>query len=268
MRYRFYFCLSLFLLIYISVWPDGVSAQISPKNKEELISDYRYELEQYRDKQRVFELDKAEYAKLRTLVSRDKAVFSTKALLTARATTLKSYVLVLDHILNNTQGVDTKELERVNAFMVSTIEILDKHLSELEPVQDQFVINQVAAKFEQSIETVLAAEYYPLMLISIGRIQSTADQVYIARIDLERNYIQAVPDTESKKALLLRGLVDLDSQISKTNEYINLAWQQYYDTKVKMTSRDRYQNVVTQLQSAYSSISNTLNLMSQIEQQI
>lgn len=244
----------------------------------QLRQDYLFQLEKYKEAERQFELDKAEFNKLQTLASREKAVLSMKPYLIARAKVLFTYLVALEYLLQDSQGVDVTDLDlTLKQLNQSKQELLDYQKS-VESISDREGANQSSKFFEASVrEKFLESQFRALTLLSLGRVQRAFDQYSLATYEFKEKYVAAIDDNVLK-ARIERGLKDVDFQNEAAKTSLSKVVKEYPDFLTQdelveqKTGKPNYQsvynNAVKDLQTSFSAMKRSIQFLKELEMQI
>lgn len=278
----FKYCLiSTLLCLSLVILPTTVSAQDATSSGvtyEQLSRDYFHELEQYRQAERRFELDKAEFTKLQTLASREKAVESMRPYLEARARVLYTYMVALEFLLRQAQGIDVVAKEQTLSLVVQAKEYMIVYADQVENYTDRESINAGSQEFE-TVGRALAneAQFRTLTLLAIGRVNRVYDQLNLATIEFKDKYVANIPN-DSVKARIERGLRDVDYQNEQARSIL-LNTIQSYPPVLTQAEKDRlgnrlpdyssnYSQSVSQLQRVHSAMRTSIRFLKELERQI
>lgn len=276
----------LSLVIFPLVGPGWAQAQESLEVQqpissgvtyEQLRADYFFQLEKYLEAQRRFELDKAEFNKLQTLSSREKAVESMRPYLEARARVLFTYLTALEFLLQNKQGVDVVAKEQTIVILNRGKAYLVDYIDSIPSLDDRDKVNQSSAEFETTGRAlVLEGQFRTLTLLATGRINVVYDQLKSATNEFKESYVVNVP-SEGTRAQIERGLRDVDFQ----NELAETNLKQVIETFPPMATAEdlsnpryrppNYGNVYTQsvakLQTVYAAMKKSIQYLKELEKQ-
>lgn len=257
--------------VYSQEAASGSASEVkAPTSVEQQKADYFYQLEKYRQSKQQFVLDRAEDNKLQTLATREKLVGSFKNLLTARANTLTTYLLPLRHLLYDTQGIDILDKQKALGQIEDSLQRLAAHQKNIPGLADMNGVSNEAARFEnEDVPLFLEASYRSLALLSIGRIQSIADQVVVVSGDFAKEVVGIEPDANNK-AVMERGMGEVARLQKDAGEAIKQARTSFtgFDQEKReegFNPQPVYQRVVDQLNPAYTTLSRALDYLSELE---
>jgi len=238
---------------------------------EQLQSDYFFQLEKYRKAEEVYNLDKAEYYKLDTLASKEKAVSSLKNLIVFRPLIYEIYLSALSTLVQPAQGIDIVQKQQALDIIETTKQQLFQHRQTIPTLSERENVLAESATFEQNlIYPINISIYKTLSLLSIGRVQRAYDQLILHTNEFKNIYVEPIPDA-NKKAFILRGLKDVDQQNSLAKAAIDkalLSYQQINDPKLSKNSLGIYTGVVKDLQPTYSAMKKSIRFLKELETQI
>lgn len=243
---------------------------ISPTPIDQLKSDYFYQLEQYRLTKQQFVLDQAEYLQLLTLATKDKLLQSYKNILVSRGNTLLTYLYPLEHLLHSTQGIDIADKQKAIDQVRESSSQIKLHLQILSSLSEQEELSEQAKEFEtQNIPLFMEASYRTLSALSIGRIQSIADQVKVSRDHFSQEVVAHETDAR-KKTSMERGIKEVDEFHKQATAAITQARDKYsaYDVTDRRQSynpQNIYNSITDTLSPAYTSLQRSLDYLLELE---
>lgn len=207
-----------FLLLSLLILPASITkAQDSASTDSaqtvtpltQLIDDYFFQLEKYREAQNQFTLDRAEHEKLGTLATGEKLVATTRTLAVSRAKVFTTYLIAVKNHLQVTQGIDVTDKNAVLSSLDQTMVTISFHEQALSGLVERNPLQAELTRFEQQdLPRFFSVTYQALSLLSIGKIQSVADKLLVTSRNFES---QIVPNIvmASKKASVERGLKEV-----------------------------------------------------------
>lgn len=245
---------------------------------EQLRQDYFFQLEHYRTAERRFNLDRAEFNQLQTLQSREKAVESMRPYLEARARVLFTYLVALEFLLREAQGVDVVAKEQTLAILVTGKNYMINFIDEVPSLTDRESVNQASESFEADGRALAEeGQFRTLTLLAIGRVSRSYDQLNFATIDFRNDYIENIGN-DSLKARIERGMRDVDFQNERANEAILQSVEQFPPRQTEeMKSEPRYRppnynqiysQTVSRLETAYGAMRQSIRFLKELERQI
>lgn len=245
---------------------------VSEVTFEQLQADYLFQIEQYNKAEDRFELDRAEYYKLQTLASREKAVESSRPYLEARARVLSTYLVALQYLLNQSQGVDIVAKNKTLDKIEEAKTYLRTYINQVPTISEQEEVNVLATSFEvEGTRLIFEAQYRTLSLLAIGPVQNAYDQLELATEDFKENFVSQIPE-ESQRARIERGLKDVDFHNSQADETLKLVVSQFPDfdeqTSSKVDFQSNYAQNVTNLQKTVASMRQSMRFLKELERQI
>lgn len=250
----------------------ALAQDTTPTTFDQLKADYAFKLEIYREAEDTFNLDRAEFYKLDTLASKEKAVISLKNLMIARVEVLQVYLTALETLLNSAPGIDPTEKQIAIQDLQSSQNFLSTHKQAIPSLSEQESVLAESESFEENISGVDRAIYRTLSLISLGRIQNAYDLLLSHTDQFKTDYVQPLPDS-SRKDFVLRGLKDVDAQNTLAQQAITKAeesFSAYNNTDSRRRSdspRNTYSNTVKNLQPAYSAMQKSVRFLKELDRQ-
>lgn len=272
--------LTITLLGFLVLGVTSVSAQPeSGVSFEQLRTDYLYQIERYRTAYQEFQTDKAEFDKLQTLASREKAVTSMKPVLETRAEVAYTYIVALEFLMYQQQGIDIADKNETGNQINEYKDYLRDYIERVPNVFTRDEVNQLSAEFEQQV-TVKGFELQNrvLTLLATGRVQNAYDQLKLLSDEFEADYIPNIPD-EQLQARIERGFQDVSYQnqvaeqnlVAVVNYYPEFYTQEEYeaDRQLKRPDfRQVYNRSVETLQDAYAALKLSARYLSELASQI
>lgn len=224
---------------------------------------YQDQVEKYRELERAFYIDTAQFRQLNTLQSLEKAVVSTREVMLARTDVLITYYELIRASVEDTPGIEVTKKEQVINESINHIEALRAHKQLVANTVDRDGINARADEFE-----VLRADFEPtahlaIALIVSGDIQTIYDKSKIIYADVLKLHgdhtVNALRQAERERAY---------SQVEREFERVGLGLLEVrtnIDSKGNIT-RGQYASFFgDQLEKAYSG---TAQLLSYLEELI
>lgn len=245
---------------------------------EQLRSDYLFQLEKYREAEQQYSRDRAEFYKLQTLASREKAVDSMRPYLEARARVMFTYMVAMENLLKQAQGIDVTARNQTINKIIETKNYLQSYIAEIPTFTDRETINAASARFEsEGAALFFEAQYRSLTLLAIGRVQRAYDQLELATSDFEEDFFASITD-EVVKAQVARGLRDVEFQNQRAETALQQAIASYpafLSVSELEASRQKapnyqqtYSNTVRTLQTSFSAMKQSIEFLQELEQQI
>jgi len=256
---------------------EELSSESSGVTFEQLQSDYLFQLEQYRKAETRFNLDKAEFTKLQTLASREKAVESMRPYLDARAHVLSTYLRALQFLLNQAQGIDISDKNATLDKHEQAQSYIANFRSQIPSLVDRDSANKASSTFEQQgLPLIFEVQYRTLTLLAIGRVQRVYDQYELALQEFKTDYFEPIPD-EGKKAQIERGLKDVDFHAQAADVLLQqivkdfppfLTPEDLETEKRNPNFQTNYTTTVSELQKVSGSIRTSLRFLTELERQV
>ena len=243
----------------------------APTSFEQLKSDYFFQLEQYRIAKEEYDVDRAEFAKLGTLATREVALESLKEVMKARSLVLASYSAALENLLAQAQGIDVNDKQKVLDGLLSDRVRLKQLHSETDDLAGRDEINAASARFELEAGGFIDSQNRALILLAIGRVQNTFDQLIVATVDFEDRRLNNI-ELESLKQSAFRGMKDVTAANKRAEITLKAARSRYgLLDRVVSKSRDRvstsetYKSVVEDLNSTYAAMNQSIVFLQELE---
>ena len=245
---------------------------------EQLRSDYLYQLDLYRKAEDTFNLDKAEFNKLGTLVSREQAVTSMKPYLLQRARVMTTYLIALEFLLQDMQGVDVNARRQTLERSLSVRNWMRDYILSIDSIVDREGANQAAVEFENNVWRVFEAQNRMLSLIALGPVQVVFDRLELVTEEFETVYVENIPE-EGKQSVIRRGLQDVIRENDAADEKITTARNTFYpfisvEEYLNAKGRNKpdyqtmYNSMVSNLQDSFSSMKQSVRYLQELERQL
>lgn len=144
--------------------------------RQELLTLFQQVSEDYKEKERVFRIAKAQWESLDTLASLEELITRTREVLVARDRVAVTYAeLVLDSLEKST-GIEVTQKELSITEIKSQIEWHRDHWAESEKADTRELVNQRADEFTGNSELFVRDTERALALLAIGRLQTVIDK--------------------------------------------------------------------------------------------
>jgi hypothetical protein len=278
-KYFFLFLLFLFVSIYFFHSPHSICAQSNPATSSSALqtplptlppfpssralSDYVYSYDQYRQAYNKYVVAKNEYLTYGTLVSKQKALETTKTMLVWRNDVIRTYFLALRQKLTEAPGILDIDKDPV----LQTIDI------QIKWVEDQKSSLPSAGTLEDLVTLSLALEnrypeieitYYKALGLIISGREKVIQEMIIDQTNLIRSSVlnlrSAGVKTEVFERWLLEAQTRLDRAIEKHTSAMN--------TISNMSISPNNANIFSQIQSTLGEeniyLKETISLLSEI----
>lgn len=115
----------VFILLVLLALPTFLALPVNASSQQ-AYQDYLYQFDVYRRDLSDFQTARGEYLKFQTLTSQTTALEKTKAMLSQRATLLRTYLLLLTERLNEDQGLTTEEQNRYRSLVSAEVNFADR----------------------------------------------------------------------------------------------------------------------------------------------
>lgn len=165
---------------------------------------YRDQVERYRTVEREFQISKGQYQQLQTLQSLEQAVVSTREVLVVRTDVLITYFELMRTSLEDTEGVDLVDKQRVIDQMIEHILVLREYREVVAQTVDREGIAVRVEEFAIISQPFEGTAYRGLALINIGDIQTVYDKARLIYAEVlayhEQNPVSAVKQEERNRA--------------------------------------------------------------------
>jgi hypothetical protein len=127
---RLFFVIFIFVLIVSHLTTPHVFAA-----SQEIYQDYLQQFDQYRSTYNDFQITRNEYLKFKSLSAETSALQKTKEMMTQRALLLKTYFLLLNEKIGESQNFTAQERDFYVSSIKTANEFLDTHIEFINSVQ-------------------------------------------------------------------------------------------------------------------------------------
>jgi hypothetical protein len=244
-----------------------VQAQVVDLERQnQLATLYQALTEDYGSKVRQFSLNRAQWQSVQTLRSLEEAVTATTSVLIARDKTLITYFELLLQVLEDTPGIELTLKQESKTNLIARIEWLRNHEQSSMQSVDRSSVNLRSDEFTAASEQLLLEARKALMLIRVGRIQTTFDRAngLYGRI-LERNTSNpgsTIKEFERKRAY---------AQVDVLREEIQLELQTIRESLDATTApqgrvEENYESIISSLEAPYAKTSKYIFFLEELAQ--
>lgn len=186
---------------------------------------YRTELSIYRSDEEAYQLAKAEYAKLETFVSLEKAVQSTQKVMSSRIDVLETYIQMIRLTTTETVGIDVTQKTALYQEIDSTLERLKRHQdTTLRNAIDRNALATAVTEYAELNKDVTSTIFKSLSYIAYGRIQAVYDKTLAIKSEvkstLERQELNGLALGEKRRAFdeLERRFLETESKMKRIQD--------------------------------------------------
>ncbi|NLG06414.1 MAG: hypothetical protein GX559_01805 [Candidatus Pacebacteria bacterium] len=219
--------------------------------------DYNQSLEEYRNKERVYDIAYDQYASLKTLATLEDLVVKTKAVAVSRDQVLMNYFELLKLNLFASEGVELSVKNQYLNLIEDKIGLLKKHHERLQEKNSQSEVQESLEDFAE-ISDLEKISQQVLALLAISRLQ----RVYDLAIPLKKD-IDSFRDLEELSALsaLVRASEETDKTLGQAKSNLKLLWEKAEKTNSLETI---YRNLTTELNPVYINLSQSLTYLGEL----
>ncbi len=144
--------------------------------RQELLTLFQQVSEDYKEKERVFRIAKAQWESLDTLASLEELINQTRVILVARDRVAVTYAeLILDSLEKST-GIEVTQKEMSIGEVKKQIEWHQKHWADSEKANTRELVNLRTGEFADNSEQFVQDTERALSLLAIGRLQTVIDK--------------------------------------------------------------------------------------------
>lgn len=219
--------------------------------------DYNQSLEEYRNKERVYDIAYDQYASLKTLATLEDLVVKTKAVAVSRDQVLINYFELLKLNLFASEGVELSVKNQYLNLIEDKIGLLKKHHERLQEKNSQSEMQESLEDFAQITDLEKISQQV-LALLAISRLQ----RVYDLAIPLKKD-IDSFLVIEELSALsaLVRASEETDKTLSQAKSNLKLLWEKADKDNSLETI---YRNLTTELNPVYINLSQSLTYLDEL----
>lgn len=203
----------------------SVAPSLNTDEMQALRDRYRSELSIYRSDEEAYQLAKAEYAKLQTFVSLEKAVQATQKVMNSRVDVLETYIQMIRMTVTETVGIDVVQKNMLLQEIDATLARLRQHQDgALRNAIDRNALSSSVNEYAELNRSVTSTIYKSLSYISYGRVQAVYDKTLAVksevRSSLERQEIGGLALGEKRRAFdeLERRFLDTESKMNRVQD--------------------------------------------------
>lgn len=183
---------------------------------ERLKVSYRGLIEEYRAKEKQYQVAKIDFQQLNTLRSLEEALKATREAMVSRTDVLLTYLEILKLELQDSEGVEIQKKNDAITAIEQQIEYLRTFREMALSAQDRDQINALAPEFIEHVDAVEQSGYYGLSLVQIGRLQAVHDKARIIETDIEQLFAteEVAPLAQAQRE---RGLTQTTESLEEVN---------------------------------------------------
>lgn len=152
---------------------------------ERLKVSYRGLIENYRNKEKQYEIAKIDFQQLNTLRSLEEALNATREVMVSRTDVLLTYMEIVKLELQDSEGIEIGKKSEAITAIEDQIMYLRSFREMAIAAQNRDQINDLKPEFSQHREAIEESGYYGLSLVLIGRLQAVHDKARIIESDIE-----------------------------------------------------------------------------------
>jgi hypothetical protein len=230
-------------------------------------------MEKYRELAQKFYLDREEFRKLGTLASQEKVLISLKDVMLARTHVQQTYLDALEALLLPLQGIDIAQKQIALEAIASSRSYLLGQRNKISTLSDKDDLLEASATYELENEQVIDAQYRTLSLITLGRMQSTYDQLVVSTNNFKTEFVDPIPDS-GKKAVKERGLKEVGLLLTQTDEALRTGVTQFSAINLpqsnnrKADTKSIYSQVSSTLEPAFTTMKRTITFLKELDRQL
>lgn len=228
---------------------------------ERLKVSYRGLIEEYRTKERQYQIAKSDYKQLNTLRSLEEAIRTTREVTVARTDVLLTYFELLKLELQESEGVELQKKNTSLSDIDSEIIYLREFKEQALAAQSREQVNALTPTFAEHRPILQNRGYYSLSLIMIGRLQAVHDKARVLESDIQTylNGQEVAPFIQSQRE---RSYLETTKSLEEVNTILK---KQITQLPVE-SGQSSYNNVRDNLGTVYVQLSQSLNYLQELLQ--
>ena len=218
---------------------------------------YSQNLEDYRNKERLYTIAYDQYASLKTLASLEDLVIKTKAVALSRDQVLIKYLELLRLNLYASEGVELSVKNQYLQLLEENINALTTHSQALEAKHSQSEVQASLDEFTAFTDLNKMSEQV-LALLAISRLQ----RIYDLALPLKKDVDQFLGVAESSAlSALLRASEETDKTLTQAKNNLDLLWGK---AKKPNALEGIYRNLTKELNPVYINLSQSLAYLDEL----
>ncbi|MFZ1721696.1 MAG: hypothetical protein WAU07_04275 [Microgenomates group bacterium] len=223
---------------------------------------YKSQIEKYRTSERQFNLDKQQYAQLKTLVSLEVAVRSTREVYLDRSKVLITYLELVEYTLRDTPGIELGAKEGASQVLATVKTDLLTHQDDILLSEDRIALSARASEFAELSPKITNASYRALLLVRMGKIQTLYDQSLMLFEDILQYHIDT-PGSALQESQRGRAREEIERSLETTKESLETITREYKNLEEaeKSINRNTYNRMTSDLSTPYSQLSKVLSYL-------
>ncbi|PIR61951.1 MAG: hypothetical protein COU66_01070 [Candidatus Pacebacteria bacterium CG10_big_fil_rev_8_21_14_0_10_44_11] len=223
---------------------------------------YQDQVEKYSSLERQYLISKAQYEKLNTLQSLEEAIQSSREVMLSRTDVLITYFELMRASLDDTEGVELSEKDRLTGNMINYILKLRAHRQDVLNSKIREDITARADEFATLSAPFESTAYQSMALIRIGDIQAVYDKSLIIYKDILQYHVDN-PTNLLRQAERDRAYREVNKAIEITQRDL-LTIRTQYANQQTMTRSSFSSNLGKALSQAYSGTSQILSFLEEL----
>ena len=241
-----------------AVWTkERLDSEIKILNEE-----YRSNLQDYRDKEKLYQISYDQHQSLQTLATIEDLIQKAKTLGLSRDEVLLDYLELLKLNLISTEGVELSlkdlYLERIDIVL----EYITMHRDELETLTEREAIQKSLTDFTNTHKNMPNFTNSVLVLLSTGNLQMIFDKSVVLKSDID-SFLEE--QDLMKKSEVLRASTETAKAIDSSQQLLKEFWDDItkkVDNSSSLSSV--YNNLNQELDPVYVSISKLLSYLGEL----
>ena len=241
-----------------AVWTkERLDSEIKILNEE-----YRSNLQDYRDKEKLYQISYDQHQSLQTLATIEDLIQKAKTLGLSRDEVLLDYLELLKLNLISTEGVELSlkdlYLERIDIVL----EYITMHRDELETLTEREEIQKSLTDFTNTHKNMPNFTNSVLVLLSTGNLQMIFDKSVVLKSDID-SFLEE--QDLMKKSEVLRASTETAKAIDSSQQLLKEFWDDItkkVDNSSSLSSV--YNNLNQELDPVYVSISKLLSYLGEL----
>lgn len=258
----------LFLLMPVVVSADsGLTEAVWTKERldqeiQTLTQEYRANLEDYRDKEKLYRISYDQHQTLQTLATIEDLLQKSKDLGLSRDEVLLDYLELLKLSLISTEGVELSLKDLYLERIEIVLEHIEKHRDELATLTERDEIYKSLTEFATIHKNMPNFTNSVLVLLSTGNLQMIFDKSVVLKADID-SFLEE--EGLGEKAEVARASSETDRAIESSQTMLKAFWQDIVDKSGSSKSLSSvYKNLSQELDPIYINISKLLSYLEEL----
>ena len=229
---------------------------------ETLNTEYRANLQDYRDKEKLYRISYDQHQTLQTLATIEDLIQKAKVLGLSRDEVLLDYLELLKLKLISTEGVELSLKELYLERIDIVLEYIKMHKDELETLTEREAIQKSLADFTSVHKNMPNFTNSVLVLLSTGNLQMIFDKSVVLKSDID-TFLEE--QNLMRKSEVSRASDETDRAIDNSQQLLKDFWDDISKKTDNSSSLSgMYNNLNQELDPVYVSISKLLSYLGEL----